>query len=313
MALIIDGFGHVMPKSFSDWMVKSYPTPEVNELSVFPYFGDIDNRLRVLDKHGIDKQVLTLARPPIFINMPANLLPEMVRRANDAVAEVARAHPDRFIAVGTLPVPTEDYLGEFDRCVKDLGMAGIQIVSNISGKELDDPAFRPFFAKANQAHTPIWLHPQLRAEWSQQYVLDKIFGWPYDTTLAIARLVFSGMMEEYENLNIIVHHMGAMVPYFSERIKGFYNSGIFPRAGFAPLKRDPLDYFRRFYGDAVLNGAVHALNAATNSSGRNILFSPQTTRSGRSKARNGWPSSWSRSGLPICPQTKKTWCGPATC
>lgn len=259
MALKIDGFGHVMPKSVCDALLKLYPSQEAKELSVLTYFGDMENRVRVLDKHHIDKQVLTLARPPIWINMPANVVLEMTKRANDGVAEVAALYPDRFIAVGTLPLPTEEYLDEFDRCIKDLGMAGIQILSNINGKNLDDPAFRPFFAKANQTNTPIWLHPQLHAEWSQQYLLDKIFGWPYDTTLAMCRLVFSGIMEQFENLNIVVHHMGALVPHFSERIKGFYDArGIFPRANFAPLKKDPLEYFRRFYGDAVLNGAVHA-------------------------------------------------------
>ena len=258
MALVIDGFGHVMPKSFCDTLLKAYPTVELKELSGLTYFGDMENRVKVLDKHKIDKQVLTLARPTIWMGMSAEVALKMTRLANDAVAEVAKKYPDRFIPTGTLPVPSEEYLPEFDRCMNELGMAGIQIVSNINGKPLDDPAFRPFFAKANATKTPIWIHPQLQAGWSQQWVLDKIFGWPFDTTIAMARLVFSGMMEEFPNLNIVVHHMGAMVPHFSETIKGFYNSDYFPRANFIPRKKGPLDYFRRFYGDSVLNGSVHA-------------------------------------------------------
>lgn len=258
MPLVIDAFGHVMPTSLCETLLKAHPTIEMKELSVFTYFGDMEKRVRTLDKHKIDKQVLTLARPSIWLGMPADVMRKMTPLANDAVAEVARKYPDRFIPTGMLPVPSEEYLPEFDRCINQLGMAGIQIVSNIDGKPLDDPEFRQFFARANETRTPIWIHPQLQKGWSQQWVLDKIFGWPFDTTIAMARLVFSGMMEEFPNLNIIVHHMGAMVPHFSERIKGFYDSTYFPRANFIPLKKDPLEYFGRFYGDSVLNGSVHA-------------------------------------------------------
>ena len=137
-------------------------------------------------------------------------------------------------------------------------MAGIQIFASIGKQTLDDPEFRPFFEKADETKTPVWLHPQLWEEWSTDFVLDKIFGWLFDTSLAMSRLVFSGVMEAYPNLNIITHHMGAMIPHFSERIKGFYEAGIFPRVTFAPLSKDPLEYFKRFYADTVLNGSVHA-------------------------------------------------------
>ena len=259
MSLVIDAFAHVMPKSFAETLVKEYPTDELKQLASISYFGDMENTVRMMDKHRIDKQVLTLARPTIWINMPPDLMKRMTSLGNDAVAEAARTHPDRFIPVGTLPVPTEEYLPEFDRCINELGMAGIQILSNIEGKLLDHPSFRPFFARANATRTPVWVHPQLQADWSEEFGLDKIFGWPFDTTMAMARLVFSGMMEEFPDLRIIVHHMGAMVPYFSERIKGVYDArAMFPKANFRELPKNPLEYFKRFYADCVLNGAVHA-------------------------------------------------------
>ena len=257
--MIIDGFGHVMPNRFLDTLSKSYPTVELKELSVLRYFGDMENRIRVLDKHKIDKQVLTLARPSIWLNMPHETLVKLTPIANDAIAEVAAQYPDRLIPVAHLAVPTEEFLPEFDRCINKLGMAGIHIVSNIDGRPLDNPEFKPFWAKADATKTPIWIHPQLQGGWSQEFVLDKIFGWIFETSLALARLVFSGIMEEFPDLRIITHHMGAMVPHFSERIKGFYNArSMFPRSNFNVLPKDPLDYFRRFYGDTVLNGAVHA-------------------------------------------------------
>lgn len=259
MGLIIDGFAHVMPKPFAEALNQSYSTDELRELAALTYFGDMENRVRVLDKHKIDKQVLTLARPSIWINMPTEIALKMTRLANDAVAKVAAEYPDRFIAVGTLPILTEEFMPEFDRCLGDLGVAGIQIFSNIGGRPLDDPKFRSFFAKADQTRTPVWLHPQLWGDWSPEFILDKIFGWPFDTSLTLSRLVFSGIMEQYPNLRIISHHMGAMIPHFSERIKGFYDAReMFPRSRCVSLPRDPLEYFRKFYGDAVLNGSVHA-------------------------------------------------------
>jgi aminocarboxymuconate-semialdehyde decarboxylase len=138
-------------------------------------------------------------------------------------------------------------------------MAGIQIFSNIGGRPLNDPEFRPFFERAHHTRTPVWIHPQLRVEWSEVFALDKLFGWPFDTSMALSQLVFSGIMEDCPDLKIITHHMGGMVPFFSERIKSVYDAPeIFPKAKFSPLKEDPLVYFRRFYGDSVLNGAVHS-------------------------------------------------------
>jgi len=260
MTMIIDGFGHVFPKRFLEVLMKAHSTVELKELSVLTYFGDMKNRVRVLDEHKIDKQVLTLARPSVWMNMPKDELVRLTPIANDTIAEAAAEYPDRFIPVAHLAVPTEEFLPEFDRCIGKLGMAGVHIVSNIEGKPLDAPEFRPFWAKANATKTPIWVHPQLQGGWSQEYVLDKIFGWLFETSLALARLVFSGVMEENPDLRIITHHMGAMVPHFSERIKGFYDArSMFPRSNFIFTPKDPLIYFKRFYGDTVLNGAIHAM------------------------------------------------------
>ncbi|MFH1491578.1 MAG: amidohydrolase family protein [Pseudomonadota bacterium] len=258
MGTIIDGFSHFMPKAFAEELYKAHPTDELRELASFEYFGHVEERVRILDKHKIDKQILTLARPSIWLGLPKEIVPAMTRSANDALAASARQFPDRFIPVGSLPLPSEEFSAEFDRCVEDLGMAGIQVFANVDGKNLDDPEFRWFFEKANETGTPVWLHPQLWKDWSTEFVLDKIFGWVFDTSLAMSRLVFSGIMEKCPNLKIVTHHMGAMIPHFSERIKGFHDAGIFPRANFAPLSRDPLEYFKRFYADTVLNGSVHA-------------------------------------------------------
>lgn len=259
MGIVIDGFAHILPTSFAETLMQVHPTDELRKLMKHAYFPDMGTRVRVLDRFGIDKQVLTLARPSTWMGMASEEVPRMTRLANDAVTQAAKQFPDRFVAVGTLIMPTEEYLPEFDRCINELGMGGIQIFSNIGGKPLDDPQFRPFFAKASATRTPIWLHPQLVQGWPEDYALDKMLGWLYETTVALARLVFSGMMEAFPDLRVVTHHMGAMVPHFSGRINGFYeNRSLFPETGLVTLPRPPLEYFKRFYGDSMLTGAVHA-------------------------------------------------------
>jgi aminocarboxymuconate-semialdehyde decarboxylase len=262
MGMIVDGFAHVLPTSFAEALMHAHPTDELRKLAQHTYFGDIENRIRILDKLGIDKQVLTLARPSTWIGIPAEAIPRLTRLANDSVAAAARRFPDRLIAVGTLLTPTEEYLPELDRCMNELCMAGIQIVTNVDGIFVDDPRFQPFFEKANSTRIPIWLHPQLVEGWPEKYILDKMFGWIYETTIALSRLVFSGMMEQYPDLTIISHHLGAMIPHFAGRIKHFYEfREMFPGTDIKTLPKDPLDYFKRFYGDTatMLSGAGHAL------------------------------------------------------
>ena len=274
MGIVIDSFSHFLPKTFAEELSKTYPTDELQGLTGLAYFGDLENRVRVLDKFKIDRQVLTLARPNIWINMPKDIALKMTRSANDALTKATKQFPDRFIAVGTLPMLSNEFSSEFDRCIEELVMAGIQIFTNIEGKPPDDPEFRWFFSKANRVRIPVWIHPQVRNEWPQEFALDKILGWPFDTSLVMSRLVFSGIMEEYPQLRIITHHMGGMIPYFSERIKGAYEGReMFIQAGFVSLPKDPLEYFRRFYGDTVLNGSVPAFECGYKFFGpEHILF-----------------------------------------
>jgi len=274
MAIVIDGFSHFLPKAFAEELSQAYPTDELQGLTGLAHFSDLENRVRVLDKFKMDRQVLTLARPNIWISMPKDIALKMTRSANDALMRATKQFPDRFIAVGTLPMLSEEFLPEFDRCIEELAMAGIQIFTNIEGKPPDDPEFRWFFSKANSTRIPVWIHPQIRNEWPQEFALDKILGWPFDTSLVMSRLVFSGIMEEYPNLRIITHHMGGMIPYFSERIKGAYEGReMFIQAGFVSLPKDPLEYFRRFYGDTVLNGSVPAFECGYKFFGpEHILF-----------------------------------------
>jgi predicted TIM-barrel fold metal-dependent hydrolase len=180
---------------------------------------------------------------------------------------------DRFVAfVASLPMNNPDEaLKEMDRAITQLGAKGIQIFSNIAGKPLDTPEVEPLFAEAARHDLPIWLHPargasvaDYRTEDRSQYEIWWTFGWPYETSVAMARLVFTGLFDRYPDIKIITHHMGGMIPYFEGRVGhgwdqlGTRTSDVDYKALLRSMKKRPIDYFRSFYADTALFGAAAA-------------------------------------------------------
>ena len=260
----IDAFAHVLPRPFYRELNDAHPSDELQALEGSPRFYDPDYRLDVLDEFGIDRQVLTLARPPIWRGIDPDEALALTRSANDAVRAFAD-ESDRFIPVGTLPFVTDDYLAEFERCVDDLDMAGVQIFSNAGGQPIDGDAHRRLYARAAERDAPIWLHPQLHEwhAWDEEYMLHKILGWPFDTSLAMARLVFSGILDDHPDLAVIPHHMGAMIPHFAARIELFHRMLVehrdvypYPVPDFEGSVGEQL---RRFYPDSCRCGDAGVL------------------------------------------------------
>jgi uncharacterized protein len=162
-------------------------------------------------------------------------------------------------------------LVEIDRAVGDLGARGIQVFTNVAGKPLSDRAFRPIFARMAEHDLPIWVHPMRGPQFpdyaGEQNSEDEIwfsFGWPYETTACMTRLIYSGLLDELPGLKIVTHHMGGMIPYFAGKItlgfrQIFYGtSERNPLAAERGLKKPPLDYFRMLYADTALNGVEAA-------------------------------------------------------
>ncbi len=261
MPEIIDCYSHIMPQSVRKSLLDANPTATI-EAHDDPIFYDIDRRLADMDAAGIDKQVLTLASPPSWLGMDPEAALPIVKQANDEISRLGDRYPDRFVPVGTLPFLSGAYLDELDRCLTDLGMAGIQIFSNVDGKPLDAEEFLPFYDAVESLDVPLWMHPQL-SEYGitgDSMFYDKVFGWLFDTTVALSRLVFSGIMDRHPELHVIAHHMCAMVPHFADRIRTFYEAREFyPHTDWAPLSRPTESYFKQFYGDTVVNGSVPAL------------------------------------------------------
>jgi aminocarboxymuconate-semialdehyde decarboxylase len=272
---VIDAFTHVLPESFLDRMEEDHPSEELAAMDD-DRFWSVEQRFGDMDAAGIDRQVLTLARASLLRGLDPEAALPLVQAANDAVAEYAE-QSDRFVAVGTLPFLTGPYLDELDRCVDDLGMAGVQVFSNVEGQPLDAQDHEPFFQRADQRDVPLWLHPQLHEwhEWDSQHMLHKIFGWPFDTALALARLACNGVLERYD-IDIVAHHAGGMIPHFDERFADMYEGvldspEVFPYET-TELPEPPLSYLRDVYGDTALNGSTHATECAHDFYGDRMVF-----------------------------------------
>lgn len=272
----IDVFPHIFPRRFYERMLEVAPPHLYMQKRVrgIPVLADLEERLRIMDHYEGYVQVLTLASPPIEALGGPDLTPELARLANDGMAEIVAKHPDRFPGfVASLPMNNpEAALGEIDRAVGQLGATGIQIFSNVNGRPLDEPEFLPIFERMAALGLPIWLHPARPAtfadypsEQRSKYDLWWAFGWPYETTIAMGRIVFAGLFDRWPGLTIIIHHMGAMLPYFEGRAAhgldqlGTRTEDPGDAAALGRLQKRPLDYFRMFYADTALFGARHAM------------------------------------------------------
>jgi uncharacterized protein len=270
--MIIDIFNHFMPVAYFE-QVRGL-APDHPAATAFPRLRtlwDIDARLRMLEPFGDYQQVLSLANPPLELLGPPERSVELARIANDGLAELCRCHPQRFPAfVASLPMNDIDAaLQEIDRAVNELGARGIQVFTNVAGKPLSAPEFRPVFARMVQHDLPVWVHPMRGPQFAdyatEQVSEDEIwftFGWPYETTACMTRLIYSGLLDELPDVKIITHHMGGMIPYFASRITLGFRQIFFGTPDRNPvaaaLKKPPGDYFKMLYADSALNGDAAA-------------------------------------------------------
>jgi predicted TIM-barrel fold metal-dependent hydrolase len=272
----IDVFCHIFPQSFFDRMLTTsgkgaYMQKRVREI---PVMVNLDARFRMMDRFDDYAQVISLAAPPIeALGEPAQAV-ELARIGNDGMAELVMKHPDRFPGfIASLPMnDPEGAMRETERAILELGATGIQIYTNVNGKPLDDPAYVPLFQKMAEFDLPIWMHPTRSASFADyvgekksKYELWWVFGWPYETSIAMSRILFAGYFDRFPNLKIITHHMGAMIPYFAGRIgPGLDQLGSRTEdenlilVG-RKLKKRPIDYYRMFYADTALFGAKEAM------------------------------------------------------
>jgi predicted TIM-barrel fold metal-dependent hydrolase len=269
----IDVFNHIFPKPFFERLQQVI----VNKGAVkrwlnIPFLHDLDVRFRMLDEFGSDyRQVLSLSAPPIeSINPDRQITIDLARLANDSMADVVRGHPHCFPGfIASLPLNHPDEsVAELERAVRNLGALGVQIFSNVSGLPLDDERFFPLFETADRLSCPLFLHPargvsftDYASETKSKYEIWWTFGWPYETSAAMQRLVFSRLFDRLPGIKIVTHHLGAMIPYFEGRV-GYGLDQLGTRTAdedysalLRSLKKRPYDYFKMFWADTAVFGS----------------------------------------------------------
>lgn len=293
----IDAFCHVLPRPYFERVEAISDAPAMvnirRRIEGIPSLVDLDLRFRHMDEFGDYRQIVSLPAPPPEDLGPPEVSRELARMANEGLAELVQRHPDRFAAfVAAVPMNDIDgCLAEIDYAVEELGAAGVQIYTHVNGRPLDDPEFEPFFEKMAALDKAIWVHPSRSPDWADypteqksRYEIWWVFGWPYDTAVFMARMVFSGHLERHPNLKILIHHGGSMVPHFAGRVgPGWDQLGARTpperkdEVDHYPLTKRPLDYFKMFYADTALFGAQHAVQCCLDFWGADhMLFASDT-------------------------------------
>jgi len=230
---------------------------------------DINFRSEVLEKAGVDMQVLTFTTPGVHIESPERSV-ELARMVNDNFAKIKKEKSQRFSALATLPLnDPEAAVTEFERTFSELGFRGVALHSNINGVALSDERFWPLYEKANELEAVFDIHPSfpVGVEAMTDYWLMPLLGFTFDTTLAAAKLVFSGVVEKFPKIRWILGHLGGTIPYLAERLDRGYAAFKECREN---ITEKPSEYLRKFYFDTV-NFDVKALQLAIDFAGADHL------------------------------------------
>lgn len=215
---------------------------------VFAQHTDVDATVATMDANGIALTALSINDPgPEWFGEDA---PRVAWMCNDFIADTVRRHPTRFIGLGVLPLlQIEAALVELDRCINELGMRGILLYTNLAGQFPDEPQFRPLFARAVELDIPILLHPAkaVTIDAVQAYEMTSTLGNMFEDTIALTRLIMSGIFDEYRDLKLVCPHLGGTLPFIIGRLD--HQTQILRRG--PPLQRKPSEYLRQVWFDIV--------------------------------------------------------------
>jgi len=278
----IDAYCHMLPAKYKEAVLQRTPKASYYyEADIQrPALWDLGIRFKAMDNIEGLRQVISPGQPPLeYVASPKEAV-DLARIYNDEVAEIVGKYPDRFpAAVACLPMNDVDAsCREAERAVKDLKFKGVLISTSINGKPLNNQEFLPLYELMDSYDLPIWIHPakdrqipDYPGEAMSQYALFLVFSWPYETTIAMGRLVYSGVLERFPNLKLITHHCGGMLPSYYGR------TALVPpdtkTGDVRQLAKQPVEYFRRFYADTVMGGNTSALTTGRDFFGTShVLF-----------------------------------------
>lgn len=263
--MIIDWHNHFYPDTYLKGLKKesSYARVERDAQGrlLIHYEGDYNvvvgphidlvDRVKGMDRGGLDMQVLTLTTPSVEREKPETGV-RLARMANDGYSRIVEDNPDRFTALAALPL--QDPVAsaeELERAVRDLGLRGGTLMSNVAGKTLDAKELTPVYEKAMKLDVPLYIHPTspINSKAMDDYRLVPILGFGVDTSLAVLRLLFSGTLERFPKLKLVVSHLGGVYPYLRGRIETGYNA--YPECK-VNISKPPDHYLKKVWVDSII-------------------------------------------------------------
>ncbi|MEP0201747.1 MAG: amidohydrolase family protein [Halioglobus sp.] len=212
----------------------------------------VKERIEDMDRLGVDVQAISPNPGQYYYFSPEELGRDLARLINNNIAEAVESHPGRLVGMGTVPLQNvEMAIAEMKRCVKECGMRGIEIGTNVNGAELADPQFRPFFEKAEELGVLLFIHPLgfTQGERLAQHYLNNIIGNPLESTIALSHLIFSGALEAMPNLKLCVAHGGGYLSGYWGRMDHAYQAREDCREH---ISKSPSSYLRNVWLDTLV-------------------------------------------------------------
>jgi aminocarboxymuconate-semialdehyde decarboxylase len=244
-------------KESTDPLVQS-STPETQALmakqaaDIQSRISTTDERFGVMDEMGVDMQLICPSPPQIYYNLPLDVGVQAAGALNDGIAEYVGRHKDRLAALGGVPMQDGDEAAkELERAVKQLGFKGVEVLTNVNGKELSDLAFAPFWKKAEELDALVLIHPSgfTQPQRFARHYFNNVIGNPLDTTMALHYLIFDGVLERHPKLKILAVHGGGYLGAYSGRIDHAWGARSDSHAG---LPKPPTSYLKQIYVDTVV-------------------------------------------------------------
>jgi len=214
----------------------------------------IEQRLSDMNKMGIDVQAISTSPSQYFYRIEPELGRQTSRVINERLAEIVSLHPDRFVALATLPMQEPEFaLQELEYCMKEFGFRGMEIGTNIRKAELSDPRFENLWARAEELGAVIFLHPSGFTDTSRlkEHFLTNVIGNPLDTTVALAHIVYGGVLERYPKLKFVAAHGGGYMGHYPARMDHAYR--VRPECH-DHITRPPSYYMKKIYYDTMVFG-----------------------------------------------------------
>jgi len=256
--MIIDIFSHHISESVGVILEK---TKYYGEGKEFPYplqNADPEVRLALMEKYGIDMQALSQTTP-ILLGLSNEDAAELCRRSNNDNYALCKAYPDKFVNICIFSLlDMSSAMKELERAINELDCRGVTISTSQNGKGLDSAEFFPFYEKVVAHDLPILLHG---THWKCSPLMDMenawrflhVFGWDYDSTQAVWRLIFGGVIDRFPTMKIVTHHLGNYIPFFVRRIEQNFNKFLSDK-----LPRHISEYWGNIYGDTAVDGTLGA-------------------------------------------------------